>query len=106
MEISVDSIVNAITSLVNTIQANLSMVVTTAIIGIVSGWIASNILQGKSLGILGNLVVGILGAFVGTYLFGLMNIHVTTTAIPVNDVIAAVVGAMVLLVVWRLVKKK
>ena len=100
MEISLDSIVDAIKSL------DVSMVVTTAIVGAISGWIAAYILQGKGLGVFGNMIVGILGAFVGKFLFDKLDVTIATGTINLNDIVTAVVGAMVLLLILRIVKKK
>ncbi len=48
----------------------------TAIIGLLVGWLASVIVQGKGMGIIPDMVVGILGALVGSFLANTLHIYV------------------------------
>ena len=43
----------------------------TLVIGALAGWLAGKIMKGDGFGLLGNIVVGIVGAFIGGFLFGL-----------------------------------
>lgn len=43
-------------------------------IGAIAGWLAGNLMKGGGFGLLGNIVVGIIGAFVGSFVFGLLGI--------------------------------
>lgn len=45
-------------------------IVITLLIGAVAGWLAGQIRQGFGFGLVGNIVIGILGSFVGSWLFG------------------------------------
>ena len=45
-----------------------------AIIGIVAGWLAGQIMKGRGFGLVGNLVVGVLGAILGGWLFSALGI--------------------------------
>src|SRR5271167_4592133 len=71
------------------------------IVGIVAGWLAGNIVQGGGYGLIGDLVVGIIGAFIGDWLLPQLRIHlgVGTLALIAN----ATIGAIALLAVIRLV---
>ncbi len=40
------------------------------LIGIIAGWLAGNIMKGGGFGLIGDLVVGVVGSFIGSYLFG------------------------------------
>ena len=66
------------------------------IIGAVAGWLAGKIMKGGGFGLLGNLLVGIIGAFVGGFLFSLLGIY---TSNMLGSLVTAVVGAVVLIFV-------
>ena len=72
------------------------------IIGAVAGWLAGKITRGKGFGLVTNLVVGILGAFVGGFLFKLIGMTAIGT---LGEIFTATVGAIVLLFVLRKLKK-
>jgi uncharacterized membrane protein YeaQ/YmgE (transglycosylase-associated protein family) len=71
------------------------------IVGGIAGFAASKVLTGKGMGLLWDIVVGILGAFLGGWLAGLVGIPVSTGTFTVSGLIAAFVGAAVLLVIFR-----
>ena len=72
-------------------------------IGALSGWLAGTIMRGGSFGLLGDIIVGIVGAEVGGYLFGLIGISSGTGLL--GAIITATFGAMALLFIIRLIKK-
>jgi uncharacterized membrane protein YeaQ/YmgE (transglycosylase-associated protein family) len=72
-------------------------------IGAVSGWLAGKLMRGGGFGLLGDIVIGIVGASVGGYLFGRVGISAGTGL--VGSLVTATVGAMVLLFLIRLVKR-
>ena len=72
------------------------------IIGLVAGWLAGLILKGKGFGLVGNLIVGCVGALLGGYLFGLLGIGGSGL---IGSLIAALVGAIILLWIISLFKK-
>jgi uncharacterized membrane protein YeaQ/YmgE (transglycosylase-associated protein family) len=65
--------------------------------GALAGWICGMITKGSGFGALGNIIVGIIGAFIGSFCFGILGI--VSTGI-VGRLIFAVLGA--LLFVWLL----
>lgn len=69
------------------------------IVGGIAGFLASKVITGKGLGLIWDIVVGILGAILGGWLAGLVGIAVTNIAM---EVIVAFVGAAILLAVFRL----
>ncbi len=73
------------------------------ILGAVAGWIAGLIMKGKGFGIIGNIIVGILGAVVGGWLFRFFNTVMTNTTL--GSLLTAVIGAVVLLFIIGLFKK-
>ncbi len=73
------------------------------IIGGVAGWLADLLVPGVKVGILGAIIAGVLGGVVGKWLFGLLKLPLTGALWPF---IAAVVGAIILLLVYRAIAKK
>lgn len=72
------------------------------IIGILAGFIAGKIMRGGGFGILINLVVGVVGALIGGWLFGLLGIAAGGVF---GSLITAIVGAIVLLWVVSFFKR-
>ena len=68
------------------------------IVGAIAGFLAGKVVTGKGMGLVWDLVVGILGAFVGGWLAGLVGITVSNI---VMEVAVAFVGAVVLLATFR-----
>jgi uncharacterized membrane protein YeaQ/YmgE (transglycosylase-associated protein family) len=71
--------------------------------GLVAGWIASLVLGGG--GLLRNLIVGVIGAVVGGYLLKLANVTLPIDNSWLNDLATAVVGALVVIVIARIVAR-
>ncbi len=71
-------------------------------IGAVAGWLGSTIMKGGGFGLIGNMVVGVVGAVIGGYVFGVMGISAGGL---VGSIITATVGAVILLFLVRLIKK-
>jgi uncharacterized membrane protein YeaQ/YmgE (transglycosylase-associated protein family) len=74
------------------------------IIGAVSGWLAGQIMKGGGFGLLWNIILGIVGSFVGDWLFGVLNISLNVGSATVNTIIQSVIGAVVLLFVAGLLR--
>jgi uncharacterized membrane protein YeaQ/YmgE (transglycosylase-associated protein family) len=72
------------------------------IIGAIAGWLAGRIVEGYGFGLLGNIVVGIVGAVIGGLLFPRLGMFPVTS---LGDLIAATCGAVILLVVIGLVRR-
>jgi len=71
-------------------------------VGALAGWLAGLLMKGKGFGLLGNIVVGVIGAFVGGFVFGLIGI-VTTSIL--GTIVSATVGAAILLFIVGVLKK-
>ena len=72
------------------------------LIGIVAGWLAGKIMSGGGFGLIGDLVIGVIGAFVGGFLLGILGFHAAGT---IGTLITATLGAIVLLYLIRLLKR-
>jgi len=73
------------------------------IVGLVAGWLAAKIVQGTGLGIIGDIIVGVIGAFIGHWLFTHFHIRIGVN-FWVDAILTATIGAIVLLVVIRLIR--
>ena len=72
-------------------------------IGLVAGWLASLVLGGG--GLLRNLIVGVIGAFVGGWLLSVANISLPIGNALVSQIITATIGALVVIAVARIVAR-
>jgi len=70
-------------------------------VGIVAGWIAGQIVQGTGFGILGDLLVGVAGAFVGGWALPQLHIHFGDGIVAA--IANATIGAVLLLIVIGLI---
>lgn len=82
---------------------DLNALIITLLIGAVAGWLAGTLMKGRGFGVLGNIVVGILGAFVGGFVFDALGISIAAGI--VGSIFTATIGAVVLLFVIGLLKK-
>ena len=73
------------------------------LIGALAGWIAGRIMKGGGFGLIGNIVVGIIGGIVGGWVFRFFGI---ATDSKIGALVTAVVGAVILLWIVGLIKKK
>ena len=74
------------------------------VIGGVAGWLAGFLFKGGGFGLIGNIIVGLLGALLGGWIFGLLNISIGGEW--AGPIVTSTVGAIILLFVITLVKKK
>lgn len=72
-------------------------------VGALAGWLAGKLMKGSGFGLIGNMIVGIIGAFIGGWVFRQVGIHVGSDLI--SWLITSVAGASILLFVVGLVKK-
>jgi len=73
------------------------------IIGAIAGWLAGLIVKGYGFGLLGNIVVGIVGAFLAGWIFPAVGVSLGTGIVAA--IVHATIGAIILLLLIRLVKQ-
>ena len=73
------------------------------LIGAIAGWLAGLIVQGTGFGLVGDIIIGIVGAFIASWLFPQLGLHLGTGI--VGEIIAATIGAVLLLVILRLFRR-
>ena len=74
----------------------------TIIVGGIAGWLADQVVPGVKVGLLGAIIAGILGGIVGGWIFGLLGLPTDGLLVLVG----AVIGAIVVLVIYRAIAKK
>jgi uncharacterized membrane protein YeaQ/YmgE (transglycosylase-associated protein family) len=72
------------------------------IVGIAAGWIAGQIVQGTGFGLVGDLLVGIAGAFIANWTFPQLGIRLGSGI--VSEIIEAAIGAVLLLLIISLIR--
>jgi uncharacterized membrane protein YeaQ/YmgE (transglycosylase-associated protein family) len=78
--------------------------ITLLIVGLVAGLLASFAVGGVGFGIVGDIVIGIIGAFLGSWLFGVLGVQVPFSGIG-STIFVAFIGAVVLLLVLRVFRR-
>ncbi len=80
-------------------------ILTWLVVGIVAGWLAGVVMKGKGFGLIGNMVIGVIGALVGGWLAGaLFNIGNAVSGFNLETILVAFLGAVVVLYIARLIK--
>jgi uncharacterized membrane protein YeaQ/YmgE (transglycosylase-associated protein family) len=89
------------------VSFNVQSVVTSIIVGLIAGALASVLVRGRRFGFLGSIILGILGAIVGGFIFSLFNFQIdpnsllgTSITIRLIDIVVAFIGALIILVLY------
>ena len=73
------------------------------VVGLVAGWLAGVLVKGGGFGVIGDLVVGVIGAFLGGWLCSTLGASAGGGLL--GSIIVATIGAVVLLFIVRLIKR-
>ena len=73
------------------------------VLGAAAGWLAGMVFQGGGLGLIGNIIVGIVGGFIGYWLLPKLGVHINTGTGWLNYVLTAAIGAIVLLALINII---
>lgn len=76
-------------------------VLMTLVIGAAAGWLGSLIWKGSSLGLIGNIIIGILGSFVGSWLLAKLNFSLGSGLL--GAILTGALGALVILIIINLI---
>jgi len=85
---------------------SLGDVIVYLIVGLIAGFLASRIVLGKGRGWLMDIVIGIVGAIIGGWLANQLHIAVNIGPSILNQIIIAFVGAVILLLIWRVLFRR
>jgi len=76
------------------------------IVGLIAGWLAGMVMRGSGYGVVGDIILGIIGALVGGFLasavFGVRN---AVNGINVLSIVVAFIGAVILIAIIRAVAR-
>ena len=78
-------------------------IIAALIIGGIAGWLAGLIVRGAGFGLIGNIVIGIIGALLSSWLLPQLGVHLG--AGWVRDIINATIGAVIVLVILSLIRR-
>ncbi len=70
------------------------------ILGLIAGWVASKLMGSGGYGIIGDIIVGILGAFVGGWLASLL-LGIDVTGLNFTRIAISIVGAVIVIAIYR-----
>jgi uncharacterized membrane protein YeaQ/YmgE (transglycosylase-associated protein family) len=74
------------------------------VVGLIAGWLASQVMRGGGYGLIGDIIVGIVGALIGGFLAAnLLNMPNAVNGINITSILVAFVGAVILLAILRMV---
>ena len=77
-------------------------ILVTLFVGLVAGWLAGKVVRGTGFGIIGDIIVGIAGAFIAGWLFPRLGFHIGGGLVA--EIIYAAIGAILLLLIVRLIR--
>jgi uncharacterized membrane protein YeaQ/YmgE (transglycosylase-associated protein family) len=72
------------------------------LIGLIAGWLAGLVMKGGGFGVVGDMIVGVIGALIGGWLFGVLGISAGGL---IGAIITAFVGAVILILILRAIKR-
>ena len=73
------------------------------LIGLVAGWLAGQLVKGGGFGVVGDIVVGVLGALLGGFLFSSFGVSLGGGLL--GAIVVATIGAILLIFILRLIKR-
>lgn len=71
-------------------------------VGLIAGWLAGKIMKGSGYGVIGDIVIGIIGAIIGGHVLGWLGIYGGGL---IGSILVALVGAIILIFLIRLIKR-
>lgn len=80
--------------------------IATIILGLIAGWITGQVMKGSGYGPIGDIVLGIIGGFVGGWLTSVLLGADMMTGFNLTSLIVAVLGAIVVVVIFRMVTRR
>jgi uncharacterized membrane protein YeaQ/YmgE (transglycosylase-associated protein family) len=76
------------------------------VVGLIAGWLAGKVTTGRGYGLLGDLITGVVGAVIGGYLAAkILGMADPISGINLNTIVVATVGAILLTLVLRLLRR-
>jgi uncharacterized membrane protein YeaQ/YmgE (transglycosylase-associated protein family) len=77
------------------------------VVGLIAGFLASRVMRGGGYGLIGDIVVGVIGALIGGFLAStLLNMPNAVSGINITTIVVAFVGAVILIAILRLFRRR
>jgi uncharacterized membrane protein YeaQ/YmgE (transglycosylase-associated protein family) len=73
------------------------------LVGLIAGWATGKIMKGSGYGVIVDILLGIVGAFVGSRVLGFLGLYTSGGLVP--SILVAIVGAVIVVALVRLLKK-
>jgi len=74
------------------------------VVGLIAGWLASQVMRGGGYGLIGDIIVGVVGALLGGFLATtFLKMPNAVNGINITSILVAFVGAVILLAILRMV---
>ncbi len=94
-----------------TVTFDIQQILTWIIVGLIAGFMAGVLIRGRRYGLISSIIVGLIGAIVGGFVFRLFKVQVPAflageLRIQVADVVVAFVGAAIVLLILSLVYRR
>jgi uncharacterized membrane protein YeaQ/YmgE (transglycosylase-associated protein family) len=83
---------------------DLTQLIIFLLVGLIAGWLAGKLIRGGGYGLLGDMVIGVLGAVIGGVLLPKVGLGHLITIPILNQIVVATIGAVILLLALRLLK--
>jgi Predicted membrane protein len=75
------------------------------VVGIIAGWLAGLVVKGRGMGLLGNMVVGIIGALLGAWVANLLKLNASLTGFNLPTLLVAFGGSVLLLFILKILRR-
>lgn len=76
------------------------------VVGAIAGWLAGQVMKGSGFGLIGDIVIGVIGALVGGWLAGtLFNVPDAISGFNLTTIVVAFLGAVIVLFIARMLKR-
>ncbi len=72
-------------------------------VGIIAGWLAGQLVRGSGFGLVGDLVIGVVGAFIGNWLLPRLGVAIGIGLVAA--IVSATIGAVVLLLIIKVIRR-
>lgn len=72
------------------------------LVGLIAGWLAGVLVRGRGYGVLADIIIGILGALVGGFVFGVIGIRASNI---LGELMLAVIGSLIFLAIAKAIHK-
>ena len=76
------------------------------VLGAVAGWLGGQVFKGSGLGLIGNIIVGIFGGFIGYWLLPKLGLHINVGPSWLNYILTAGIGAVIILAALNILFRK